>query len=144
MAERLQPITITTSTVTLDKRNHGETSVLLSRAAGIAVTLPTSSGDGTKFRLAIQTTVTSNTTTVKVNNSTDIMQGVAWQAADGGSSVVAWETGASDDTITMDGTTRGGIKGDWIELTDIAAGFWQVEVFCSGTGTEATVFSATV
>lgn len=144
MAERLQPITITTSTVTLDKRAHGETTILLSRAAGIAVTLPASAGDGTKFRLAVHTTVTSNSTTIKVANSTDVMQGVAWQAADGGSTVGGWETAASSDTITFDGSTTGGIKGDWVELTDLAAGFWQVEVFCSGTGTEATPFSATV
>jgi hypothetical protein len=44
----------------------------------------------------------------------------------------------------MDGSTKGGIKGDIIELEDIAADTWSVRVMGSATGTEATPFSAAV
>ena len=65
-------------------------------------------------------------------------------AADAGDTIVAFETAAASDTITMNGTTTGGLVGDRILLKDIAAGFWQVQVIGAATGTEATPFSATV
>lgn len=49
-------------------------------------------------------------------------------AADAGDTIVAFETAAASDTITMNGTTTGGLVGDRILLKDIAAGFWQVQV----------------
>ena len=58
--------------------------------------------------------------------------------------VVAFETGATDDTITMNGTTKGGIKGDRVILKDVAANIWSVNIFGSGTGTEVTPFSSAV
>ena len=34
-------------------------------------------------------------------------------AQDSGDTVVGWETASDSDTITMNGTTKGGIKGDF-------------------------------
>lgn len=140
----MQPISVTTSTLSITKRNHAGAALVANRAAGIAFTLPASDGSGAEYEIIVGTTVTSNTTTVKVANATDIMSGLAINAADGGATAVAFETGASDDTITMDGSTTGGIKGDRIRLKDIASGIWHVQVIGSATGTEATPFSATV
>jgi hypothetical protein len=44
----------------------------------------------------------------------------------------------------MDGSTKGGIKGDRVILKDVAAGLWSVTVIGSATGTEATPFSSAV
>lgn len=52
--------------------------------------------------------------------------------------------GASDDTITMSGTTTGGVAGSRVKLTDYASGKWHVEGRLISTGTEATPFSAAV
>lgn len=138
------PVDTTASTLTVTPATNAGKVNTLSRAAGIAVTLPAATGTGNKYPFFVAVTVTSNSTTIKVANSTDIMAGVALQAADGGSTLNAWETGASDDTITFNGTTTGGIKGDFVELTDVAAGIWLVKLVGSATGTEATPFSATV
>jgi hypothetical protein len=138
------PVSVTAATVTLSAANHGNRTTVLDRAAGIAVTLPASSGSGVKFRLHVKTTVTSNSTTVKVANATDVMQGTAIQAADGGATVGAYEAAATDDTITFNGSTTGGLAGDQVELEDVATGFWSVRVVGAATGTEATPFSATV
>ncbi|ANL02695.1 hypothetical protein EVC10_005 [Rhizobium phage RHph_Y25] len=138
------PISVTAATLTLSARTHGGATVVANRAAGITMTLPASSGSGVEFNIIVGTTITSNNLIVQVANATDIMAGVAFQAADGGSTSNAWEAGASDDTITMDGSTKGGIKGDRIRLVDVASGVWQVNITGAATGTEATPFSAAV
>lgn len=142
--DRMQPINVTSATLTLTKEAHSGTVITVNRAAGSTLTLPASSGDGSIFEIFVGTTITSNSLIVQVANSSDIMSGVAWQAADGGSTSNAWETGASDDTITMDGSTKGGIKGDRIVLKDVSANVWAVSIFGAATGTEATPFSAAV
>lgn len=113
-------------------------------AAGLTLTLPAAAGLGDTYRIFIGTTVTSNSVIIKVANSSDIMAGIAFSAADSGDSVNGWETASTSDTITLNGTTTGGIKGDYIELVDCAANTWATLVRSSSTGTEATCFSATV
>lgn len=137
------PVNCTASTLTVTAASHAGTVVTLNRAAGIAVTLPAASGTGYVFRFLVGTTVTSNTTTIKVVGD-DTMTGLAVSAADGGASVNGWETASDSDTITFDGTTTGGVKGDFVELIDVASDLWYVRVTSSSTGTEATPFSATV
>jgi hypothetical protein len=141
----MQPIAVTASTLTLNKKTHGNALIVANRAAGITFTLPASSGSGLRFRFYTQTTITSNNLIIQVANSTDILSGQAIMATDNASDVVvSFETGASDDTITMNGTTKGGIKGDQIEIEDVASGIWAIKAFLSGTGTEVTPFSSAV
>jgi hypothetical protein len=137
------PVNATASTLAVAQATHAGRVVTLNRAAGIAVTLPAATGSGAFYRFFIGTTVTSNTTTIKVTGD-DTMSGLAVMAADGGATVNGWETAADTDTITFDGSTTGGILGDFVELTDVAADKWHVRVTGSSTGSEATPFSATV
>lgn len=139
-----QPINITASAVTLTRDTHAGATCTLNRAAGIAVTLPAASGTGDKYRLVIGTTVTSNSTTVKVANANDVMTGTALFGQDSADTTVLFETAVDSDTITLNGSTTGGIKGDILELEDVADNLWSVKVVGSATGTEATCFSATV
>lgn len=132
-----------TASATLS-RSDADTILTVNAAAGLTLTLPAAAGLGDMYRIVVGTTVTSNTVVVKVANSSDVMTGLAVSAADGGSSVNGWETAASSDTITFDGSTTGGTKGDYIQLIDCAANTWSVQVFSASTGTEATPFSATV
>jgi hypothetical protein len=135
----------TTATLTVTADLHGGKTITLNRAAGIAVTLPDATGTGVRFRFVVGTTVTSNSTTIKVPDAANTMTGRAYVETDGASDlVIAFGTGATADTITLDGSTTGGIKGDIITVEDIAADLWSVLVQTSATGTEATPFSATV
>jgi len=115
---------------------------VLNAAAGQAITLPTSIGDGLIVRFLVGTTITSNTTTIKVGKHADIMQGTAYLAESG--TLSAFLAGAADDTITLNGSTTGGIIGDRIDFFDMAKGKWQVTVWAQGSGTMATPFSSTV
>jgi hypothetical protein len=138
-----QPINVTAASRVLTRNDSGGV-ITVNRAAGSTLTLPASSGSGMRFQIFLGTTVTSNSAIVQVANSTDIMSGLALQAQDAGSTVNAWETGATDDTITLNGTTSGGIKGDFIELVDVSSGIWWVRYTGSATGTEVTPFSSAV
>ena len=124
--------------------SDAETTLVVNAAAGLTLTLPAASGSGYSYRIVIGTTVTSNDVIVQVANADDVMTGLAVSAADGGNSVNGWETAATSDTITLDGSTTGGILGDMIELIDCAANTWAVQIRSSSTGTEATPFSAAV
>jgi hypothetical protein len=134
---------VTDSTVTITNEDHSGKTITLNRAAGIAVTLPAATGSGAVYKLIVGTTVTSNSTTIKVVGN-DIMVGHALLAQDSADTAVMFETAADSDTVTLNGTTTGGIAGGVVELIDIAADTWHVQAFGSATGTEATPFSATV
>jgi len=134
----------TSSTLSVTEATHEGRIVTLNRAAGIAVTLPAATGGGAKYRFIIGTTITSNSTTVKVANANDTMFGMALLNQDSAETVVGFEATAGDDTITLNGTTTGGIKGATVECVDMAANEWWVRVISDATGTEATPFSATV
>lgn len=140
----VQPISLTASTASITKRNHAGAVLVANRAAGITATLPASDGSGARYEFVVGTTITSNDLIIKVANATDVMTGAAVMAADGGDTAVVFETASDSDTITMNGSTKGGIKGDRIILTDVASGLWHVQIIGSATGTEATMFSATV
>lgn len=132
-----------TASFTVDPNMSGKV-VTLNAAAGLTATLPASTGSGASYKFFVGTTVTSNSVIIKVANASDIMAGVAIVANDTDASVSGFETASTSDTITFNGSTTGGIKGDFVELTDVAANIWHVRVNSSATGSEATPFSATV
>ncbi len=140
-----KPVTVTSATVTLDPQIHAGRLTILNRAAGIAVTLPAATGTGNTYPLHVLATFTG-ASTIKVASASDEMQGTAILFADGGATVVAFNTADNDDTIDLLGTgnSTGGIFGARYELQDIASGFWRVSIVSDAGGTEATPFSATV
>ena len=138
------PVAITGATLTCSRDIHGGRVTAINAAAGCAVTLPNATGTGAEYRFFIGTTITSNSTTFKVNNATDVMSGRAYVISDNSAAVLGYATASTDDTITLNGTTLGGYAGDIIEIIDAYPGIFQVKVLTKATGTEATPFSATV
>ncbi len=135
-----QPITITAA-VTLDRDIHAFNTVNVNNTTGFAITLPSSTGKGDVYELFYIATVGSGNAVVQVT-TTDIMQGVVHLTTDiAGSSM---PTAATTDTITMNGTTTGGVKGTWLRFKDASAGIWLLDGGIVCTSTEATPFSAAV
>jgi hypothetical protein len=150
--ERLWPRTRAvnvTAALTLNQDVHDGKVLTVNSAAGIALTLPASTGQGARYRLYIGTTITSIGTTIKVANASDFMFGNVYQAGATGAST-AFSTantgtaGTESDTITMNGTTTGGFKGDYLDIEDVALNAWRVLLHTRISGTAATPFSATV
>jgi hypothetical protein len=135
---------VTGATLTVTPAAHAGRTVILSRAAGQAITLPAATGSGNAYRFFVGTTITSNTTTIKVADGTDVMAGVAIVANDTDATASIFETASTTDTITFNGTDTGGILGATVELQDVAENLWSVRVVGAATGSEVTPFSATV
>ena len=80
--------------------------------------------------------------TIKVANATDVMMGDARHSATTDAAVL-YATDDTSDTISMNGTTTGGLKGAYVVCDDVKAGFWAVRVLSESSGVGATPFSAT-
>lgn len=137
------PLVLNTATITLDSSLSG-IPLVFTRAAGVVVTLPAATGTGDIYKFYVNTTVTSNSYKIQVANATDIISGLALANDGDGEPANGWPTTLTTDTITMDGSTQGGIKGDSLEIIDIASGQFCVRAFLTNSGTEATPFSAAV
>jgi hypothetical protein len=132
--------TVTTATLAVTSDYNGQT-INLSRAAGAVVTLPAATGSKATYTFVIATAVTSNSYVIQVANSTDTFNGLA---SVGGTTGGVFSTLAVSDTLTMNGTTTGGLVGSYVEVTDIAAGEYLISAALVGSGTAATPFSAAV
>jgi predicted RecA/RadA family phage recombinase len=139
-------VSATASTLTVTAAKHAGKVVLLDRAAGVTVTLPAASGSGSVYEFIVKTTFSGGSGVIKVANSSDAFIGFSLIVSDdaGAPAKGYIASPASDDTITLNGTTTGGYVGDKVVIRDIAANVFSVEVRGKATGTEATPFSATV
>jgi hypothetical protein len=124
-----------------------ESRYILMGGAGAArtFTLPNATGSGAIYRFVVGAVNTSNYL-IKSNRGADVLKGQVINTNSGSSGAArGWYPGATDDTITLNGTTTGGANvGDWIEVVDAAANTWVVNGVTTGTGTVTTPFSDTV
>lgn len=136
----LQPITLS-ATASLTRNVHAGAVIVFDAAGGGTLTLPASTGDGDVYEVIVHTTVTSDLI-IKVANATDEFRGGVSIATD--IAGVTFPVADNDDTLTMNGSTTGGVTGSRVRFTDYKEGFWNVEGFLVSTGAEADCFSATV
>ena len=136
-----KPLSLTAS-ATLNADTHAGAITRINAAAGMTITMPAATGTGNLYIIEVATTVTSNDYIIQVASASDVMEGVIGVATDAGG--VNIPTAATSDTITMNGTTKGGVLGSRVLLEDVASGKWAVSGGLVSTGTEATPFSAAV
>ena len=96
---------------------------------------------GATYNFVLSTTVTGNFI-VKVANSSDTMVGTAILGS--GTTALVFSTATASDTITLSGTTTGGVGGATITATVVGANRYKVNVVSGATGAVATPFSAAV
>ena len=132
--------TVTDATLTVTSASNGQT-INLSRAAGITVTLPAATGSKATYTFVVTTAVTTNDYIIQVANASDTLNGLS---SVGGTTGAVFSTVAASDTLTMNGTTTGGLVGSYVQVTDIAANEYLVSAALVGSGTPATPFSAAV
>lgn len=136
-----------TADATLTAATHANKVVTLGSATGDTVTLPAATGTGNVYTIMVAVTVTSNAHIIQVANATDEFGGVVYQIdTDTADAIAAYPAIAADgfDTITMDGTTTGGLIGDTYVITDVAAGTFALQGFQNANGIVATPLSAAV
>lgn len=139
-------VSATAATLAVTEAAHDGKTIVLDRAAGIAVTLP-SAAAGLKFEFLVKTTFTG-AASIKSVVGTDIMIGHAIMGNNTDNSIVNWPAVAADtfDTIDLFGTSNstGGMAGQRIRIIGLAAALWYVEIIGDAAGTEATPFANTV
>ena len=109
----------------------------------VTLTLPSATGSGARFFFVVSVRNTSNYVIVTAGTAQH-MTGSVVGSQDGGNTVVGWEAATTSDTLILNGSTMGGYVGDWVELVDIATNQYAVSGQVVQTGTEASMFSATL
>lgn len=140
-----------TATDAITQAEHAGRILLMGEVGGDAActfTLPAATGSGDEYKFIVSVVNTSNYI-IKVADATDTIDGSVVVTNDttagGTASLISWPTVAATDTITLDGTTTGGVNiGDYVLLTDIATNQYTVSGLLNASGTEATPFSASV
>lgn len=142
-----QVITVTDATYTATAADHGKV-IMLSRASGVTVTLPTPTGSLAQYRFMSNVQLTSNSHIIKVANAAHYIGGVigSYDAIDNTPAITWYSAAAGDDTITLAHASTGGMHGYTdIVLTDVAANrFLAFGITAGFVMTIATPFSATV
>ena len=140
---------------TLDVANYAGKQIYYTSTATATFTLPavntTAPSDptdpnqannyGATFDFVLSTTVTGNFI-VKVANASDTMVGTAILGS--GTTALVFSTATASDTITLSGTTTGGVGGASVKATVVGENRYKVEVVSGATGAVATPFSAAV
>jgi len=137
------------SALTLTAAAHSGKKIALDTAAGTTITLPAATGSGATFRFIVTVTATGSHI-IQVANASDTISGFIYNNdLDGTAPAFYKGNGATstDDTITLNHTTTGGIIGDCLTLIDIKANLWLVcdaSITCVAGSNIATPFSAAV
>lgn len=137
------PVTLTAATAVLTIAAHASRPILLDRAGGIDVDLPTATGSGAIYEFYVMTTTTDGyELSVFDIDASGVVNGVICGVDDDVEFI--WGSAAANNTITLGGSAQetGGTVGDYIRMVDIAASVYSASGFIHhGTGTEATPFS---
>lgn len=134
------PVNSTGATLAVAQATHAGRVVTINKADGATVTLPAATGTGSKYSFFVGTTITSSALVFAATGN-DIFYGTAIICNDTDASVSGFETAANTNRVSMDGSTTGGIAGDFVEFIDVATDKWFVRVTGSATGSEATPFT---
>jgi hypothetical protein len=118
--------------------------VLLDRAAGSTITLPTAPVPGTFFEFMVSVTCTSNAYKIITGAGTELLVGSILNCdTDTTDTVAIWKSlvGTSNISVNLNGSTKGGIKGDRLTFTCLNATSWQVTGVINSTGIVVTPFA---
>lgn len=114
---------------------------LFDRAAGVVYTLP-APVIGMQFEFATSVTITSNAAKIITNSASVFLLGAAQIIlVAAATTLAATGNGTTHRAISSNGTTTGGVIGDFYRVTAISSTQWLVTGFLSGSGALATPFA---
>ncbi len=144
---RVVAITPTASqTVSLDATTYGDKITYITPAS-VSFNIAIPAFDGTTGRRMIVFGQTLSSATVTITSTTSsAFFGSLTQNTDASvgyaAALTAYQVAASGSTIiTLNGTTQGGRKGDWIQIDDVTTTFGLIRGCLNASGSETTPFS---
>jgi len=147
VADKSAKVVTVSGDTTLTMANYDSKIIVAMHTSGVTATLPAATGSGFECTLIAGVTLTGGNNVLQVANATDVMDGsIALGVDDDGEGATgfSWMAEAGDDTLTMNGSTQGGVAGDSVKIIDYKAGFFKVSAELQQNGTSATPFSAAV
>lgn len=142
--QKYSRVNIVAAALQLSELKQGDRqNVRLNLAAGQALVLPFATGKGGMYRLYVETTYTSSAT-LKVQTGNNPKTGATdkiWGVATVTGTTPGTFAATANGTVTMNGSTTGGLVGSYIEIEDVNFGEWRIEANLLGSGTAATPFS---
>lgn len=135
-----------TGTDSITAAEHANRLNVITGTSAATLTLPEATGTGNIYPFIFGQVNTNGTVFVTADTTNcDIRGSINILDADSNAQT-AYPGNASDDTITFDGTTKGGQIGDIVVLIDIATDKWAVwgQVVCPTGSNVADMFSAAV
>lgn len=137
-------VSSTAATLAITVAAHEGKTVVLASTHTQTLTLPAATGSGARFKFAVSTLGTDGSKIIKVANTADAVAGVCVVNSTNTAQASSFLTTATDDTISLNNTTSGGIIGTTVEIEDIATAQFLVRVEAASSGTVITPFSAGV
>jgi hypothetical protein len=128
--------------MTLTEKEHAGRLLIFNAATARTITLPTPTGKGAKYRFFVNVTVSGGSHVIQVPSAAEVIQGALSVTTDAAG--VTIPTTSTSDTITLSGSTTGGVRGSYIEIEDVSTSAFRVSGALVSTGAEATPFSADV
>ena len=126
------------ATVALTAAQSGQV-FLMDAATGIAYTLPTTPVAGMSFTFIVSVSVTSNAHSVTAVQSSIFLSGAVQSLISASATTKAFfANGTSNYTLSMNGSTTGGLIGTTLTFTAISATVWNVTGLVAASGALAT------
>ena len=136
-------VALATSTTISRATHEGRVLSMTGTGSAFTQTLPAATGSGDRYLFVVGAVNTSNHVITITGNDTFKGQIITCSTGDTPDLAQPWTAGASDEAITLNGTTTGGqAVGDWVECIDMAADVWLVRGMTRSSGSEATPFSS--
>jgi hypothetical protein len=141
VSTRLITIADATNTLALTQATHANR-ICLVLDATLAVTLPEATGTGDSYTI-MQGIAATSSTIVTADTANAGFHGFIMGSDTDAAGNYNWIATGTQDTITYDGTAKGGKLYDWIKVTDVATDAWLLEgnIKQSG-GSEVTPLSS--
>ena len=138
-------VTATAATLLVTEALHDGKIITLDRVGGTVITMPEATGSGMVIEFLVITTMTTDTTIVLPDTVNTDLQGFAVISDDADNTTESqFIPAATEDLVTLNGGTTGGLLGTRIKYIDIATDLWHVEIYDrTGAATQATPFSST-
>ena len=132
------------ASLTLTEAAHDGKIIALDTAAGSTITLPAASGSGMRFTFLVTVKPTSNQHRIDVVGNDEFVGSLDILDMDAAAQASFAALDAADnDRLDLNGTTKGGLVGDWIELIDLVADNWHVrgQLVCPAGSNVASPFT---
>ncbi len=130
------------TSLTVTAALHANRVIVLSNSTPIAITMPAATATGNKYTFVFDVAATATASTISRATAGEKFHGVAMILATA-TFMSGFLATTTDNTMTFNGTSKGGVVGDMVEFWDIKTGIFEVQMRSGANVAPLTPFSNT-